>query len=102
MAEYIEHTCGECIHSNICERLPTLTGWDVLNPAYCSAFMNAADVAPVVHGRWHDIYMLTPWVCSGVCSNCDTKSYMNSNFPFANYCPNCGAKMDSKGGNDAN
>ena len=48
MAEYIEHTCGECIHSEICEHLPTLTGWDALNPAYCRTFKNAADVVEVV------------------------------------------------------
>lgn len=60
MAEYIEHTCGECIHSEICEHLPTLTGWDALNPAYCRAFKNANDAVPVVrcfecaipHNKW--------------------------------------------------
>lgn len=52
----------------------------------------AADVAPVVHGRWisknHHGY---EWVF--VCSNCD---YIDG-YPFndrPNYCPNCGAKMD--------
>ena len=54
--------------------------------------MPAADVAPVVHGRWiskndHGY----EWVF--VCSNCD---YVDG-YPFndrPNYCPNCGAKMD--------
>ena len=51
----------------------------------------AADVAPVVHGRWisknHHGY---EWVF--VCSNC---GYIDG-YPFndrSNYCPNCGAKM---------
>ena len=54
--------------------------------------IQAADVAPVMHGRWisknHHGY---EWVF--VCSNCD---YVDG-YPFndrPNYCPNCGAKMD--------
>lgn len=47
MAEHMKHTCGECIHSEICEHMPTLTGWDALNQAYCRAFRNAADVVEV-------------------------------------------------------
>lgn len=50
----------------------------------------AADVAPVVHGRWrwagecgfNDCY---------ICSECG-KIAMND----SNYCPNCGAKMDKE------
>ena len=47
----------------------------------------AADVAPVVHGRWiasHDEF------CA--CSICKYPFYVGWN--QANYCPNCGAKMD--------
>ena len=47
----------------------------------------AADVAPVVHGRWiasHDEF------CA--CSKCKYPFYVGWN--QANYCPNCGAKMD--------
>ena len=46
----------------------------------------AADVAPVVHGRW---------VFGGdgcvICSKCNEEE---SNDNHRNYCPNCGAKMD--------
>ena len=46
----------------------------------------AADVAPVVHGRW---------VFGGdgcvICSECNEEE---SNDNHRNYCPNCGAKMD--------
>ena len=56
--------------------------------------MSAADVAPVVHGRW---ISKNPhgyeWVF--VCSNCD---YVDG-YPFNdrhNDCPHCGAKMDEK------
>ena len=51
----------------------------------------AADVAPVVHGRWiasHDEF------CA--CSICKYPVYVGWN--QTNYCPNCGAKMD--GGKD--
>lgn len=45
--------------------------------------MPAADVAPVVHGRKTNIGCV--WMCS-LCGK---------GLPYgANYCPNCGAKMD--------
>ena len=54
----------------------------------------AADVAPVRHGRW---IRKNPhgyeWIF--VCSNC---GYVDG-YPFNdrhNYCPNCGAKMESE------
>ena len=49
----------------------------------------AADVAPVVHGRWiasHDEF------CA--CSICKYPVYVGWN--QTNYCPNCGAKMDEE------
>lgn len=53
--------------------------------------MKAADVAPVVHGRWVE-YQIPPIIC---CSNCDWATGIEEkNFQ---HCPNCGAKMD--GGN---
>lgn len=53
----------------------------------------AADVAPVVHGRW-DIMGKTK--TRRICSKCrwDVPEYGK----FYSYCPNCGAKMD--GGED--
>lgn len=52
----------------------------------------AADVAPVVHGRWLD----------GRCTVCGWEEpdeigydgYEFSPWGHTNYCPNCGAKMD--------
>lgn len=50
--------------------------------------ISAADVAPVVHGRW---------VFGGdgcvICSECNEEE---SNNNHRNYCPNCGAKMDGE------
>lgn len=48
----------------------------------------AADVVPVVHGRWVE-YQIPPIIC---CSNCDWATGIEEkNFQ---HCPNCGAKMD--------
>lgn len=52
----------------------------------------AADVAPVVHGRWiYDKKAQRPY-----CSVCKGYFYGATNSPMS-YCPNCGAKMN--GGN---
>ena len=49
----------------------------------------AADVAPVVHGRWiYDKKAQRPY-----CSVCKGYFYGATNSPMS-YCPNCGAKMD--------
>lgn len=49
----------------------------------------AADVTPVVHGRWlyGDYYDI-----GDVCSECGWDSQMTH--PSYRYCPNCGARMD--------
>ena len=58
----------------------------------------AADVAPVVHGRWEwdpeDIYR---------CSNCAEKSHVKEvmGHPDWGYCPSCGAKMDGGDSDEA-
>ena len=49
----------------------------------------AADVAPVVHGRWiYDKKVQRPY-----CSVCKGYFYGATNSPMS-YCSNCGAKMD--------
>ena len=49
----------------------------------------AADVAPVVHGRWiYDKKAQRPY-----CSVCKGYFYGVTNSPMS-YCPNCGTKMD--------
>ena len=62
----------------------------------------AADVAPVVHGRWivKKEWRLGRWVKWLECSNCgehEDNFDMYEMMPFCepyDYCPNCGAKMD--------
>lgn len=58
----------------------------------------AADVAPVVHGRWiHDGHRINGGIDWCHCSECGK----SDNFcARTNYCPSCGAKMDEKEGKD--
>ena len=58
----------------------------------------AADVAPVVHGRWIERERYTFGVMYD-CSICDNRILDNGH--SWNYCPNCGAKMDERMSNNA-
>lgn len=54
---------------------------------------HAADVAPVVHGRWDGDTCTAcklPWKYNMV-QDADDWGYFD---PMPDYCPNCGAKMD--------
>lgn len=55
----------------------------------------AADVAPVVHGRWvcKNNQLFPPY-----CSACLTDSHRKGYTPY--YCPFCGAKMDLEAQDD--
>lgn len=70
---------GSCFSSEPCEKLVS---------EFASAY--AADVAPVVHGRWVTYYRSGTTVAEGYVSTCcDMWNNRKSD-----YCPNCGAKMD--------
>ena len=63
--------------------------------------MPAADVAPVVHGKWvHSRYDRSSGQFDVVkCSRCGLEAYaMAYHVRDGNYCPRCGARMD--GGNE--
>ena len=88
------------------KRLSNLESWcqDLRKPGLTQALqmfeeIPAADVAPVVHGRW--IERRVPHAMEGISAKCSvcTKSVQYLGNPL-NYCPNCGAKMDG-GANDA-
>lgn len=56
----------------------------------------AADVAPVVYGRWiKDDFLSDDVNNAEKCSQCGELIGWFGNLP--NYCPNCGAKMDGAG-----
>ena len=89
MAEYIEREAAEDAAGEA-----YLKG---LNPLWELRDVPAADVAPVVHGRWDDSgrYTFPSGNAAVRCTNCGcalTESeYRLNNW---NYCPVCGAKMD--------
>ena len=83
MTEYIER-------EKVLSKAAPLAGcFSNMISAYDVIMIPAADVAPVVHGRWlyGDYYDI-----GDVCSECDWDSQMTH--PSYRYCPNCGAKMD--------
>ena len=54
----------------------------------------AADVAPVVHGRWEESVVIqtdTSTLYDYTCSECSIVTSRGSN-----YCPNCGARMEGE------
>lgn len=84
MAEYIER---EAAIRFLLNDSPEQVNYSREDAADCIRYMDAADVAPVLHGRWvasHDEF------CQ--CSLCKYPVYAAWN--TTNYCPNCGAKMD--------
>lgn len=87
---------AECINREAAIRAllndaPEQVSYSREDAADCIRYMDAADVAPVVHGRWlcGDYYDI-----GDVCSECDWDSQMTH--PSYRYCPNCGAKMDKE------
>ncbi len=50
----------------------------------------AADVAPVVHGRWNVVEGRR--LDNAICSNCGRR--FQAYYEAYRFCPNCGAKMD--------
>ena len=97
MAEYIER---EAALREIERREKFLVGDKTITTDAMKSFIKnrpAADVAPVVHGRWDDSGRYTfPGGGTAVrCTECGcaltVSEYHLNNW---NYCPVCGAKMD--------
>lgn len=74
-------------------------GYSRENAADCIRYMDAADVAPVVHGRWVEKEKYTFGIMYD-CSLCENRILDNGH--SWNYCPNCGAKMDGERKDEAN
>lgn len=97
MAEYIERErTVELLRSlgNREYRKEKGTIQDAIKMISYTEYTPAADVAPVVHGRWEE-YLIPNILC---CSNCDWGIDPLCKSP---YCPNCGAKMGIKDGGDS-
>ena len=82
MPEYIEREAFKSKYL-CCGYLPEMSEEEFDN-------FPAADVAPVVHGRWGDNDIPGSMLCG--CSVCGFTCGASSFF----YCPNCGAKMDGE------
>lgn len=90
MDEYIE--LGAAIKSLLNDS-PEQVNYSREDAADCIRYMDAADVAPVRHGRWE---------CGKPCPVCGRDRFEGLDADIwadwePPYCPNCGAKMD--GGN---
>ena len=112
MAEYIKREeaikriqktyCADCSSYNgvKCRACGTGDAIDMIEDA------PAADVAPVVHGRWEVCDYVEPdghgcgttrYENAGLrCTHC-VHVFKRGSFWRINYCPNCGAKLDLEG-----
>ena len=67
----------------------------------------AADVAPVSHGRWVDKPLIKSFKHTNIpvveCSACgiDFCDIINNHYFMYKYCPNCGAKMEKRSANES-
>lgn len=94
MTEYVEKE--EAIKA-IANDLPEQVRYSREDAGDCIRYMDAADVAPVRHGRWiiHQAFEGKRHNCNECieCSECNTW-FGHDCYAKTNYCPNCGAKMD--------
>lgn len=81
MAEYIERSAAI--------RALTLHDCDSADAKVAILELPTADVAPIVHGRWGE-----NGIGIIICSECGNGYNLIAR--YANYCPNCGAKMDEE------
>ena len=100
MAEYIEREAAVKAFNNFDAGRADSPPFTLLTPEEFAEYLYelpAADVAPVVHGRWiHDGRRVESGIDWCHCSECGK----SDNFcARTNYCPKCGAKMDGGAGN---
>lgn len=99
MVEYIEKEaaqkiicgwCGVCKSPTVCD----LMHCDDICPQF--AQIPAADVRPVVHGKWVPVGADDLDEGMFMCSECGSEHFFPElllNIPADNFCPNCGADM---------
>lgn len=90
MDEYIQR-------ETLLERAEYDNNYRLIIPAEALKSAPAADVVPVVHGRWDDSgrYIFPSGAAAVRCTNCGC-ALTESEYRLINwnYCPVCGAKMD--------
>ena len=108
MAEYIELEAAFNAITDLAGKASTRSAYEAIwKSARALKKIPAADVAPVVHGRWLPVHEseMTGWqpelagydpIGGYVCAVCKEEAVYdcNDNFVLSNYCPHCGAKMD--------
>ena len=87
MAEYIKREAAKDVVTTVYCDTPDIN-LSVEKFEHAINSIPAADVAPVVHGRWVNNGIPESMLCG--CSVCGFTCGASSFF----YCPNCGAKMD--------
>lgn len=89
---------AECIERDVVMKrimaAKWMDGYDGAMAMEIAASAPAADVAPVVHGRWIEDGSLII-----TCSEC--KRGYNLIAKYTHYCPNCGARMDGGADHEA-
>ena len=75
---------------------PEQVGYSREDAADCIRYMDAADVAPVRHGRWIEPSRLYYGAKQYECSLCYSDIFWKKHSITEKYphCPNCGATMD--------
>ena len=92
MAEYIEREAAIRVVNG--QSSLTMTRSSLIDSI---SKLPAADVAPVVHGRW--VPTKAPFM--NECEDCSVCGYRTVWGRRYNYCPNCGAKMDGGDSDEA-
>ena len=90
MAEYIER---EAAIRALLNDAPEQVGYSREDAADCIRYIDAADVAPVRHGKWNRPYISGTKRRNPYCF-CTWCGQPVKPKKVTNYCPNCGAKMD--------
>ena len=93
MAEYIDR---EALKNDIAKSTEPFNTGSVFRAINCQI---AADVAPVVHGRWieQEDPMLDVYYTCSACKEdfyIETTGCTEKDLFLYTYCPNCGARMD--------
>lgn len=96
MSEYIERESAIKSLLNDCLGQVSYSREDA---ADCIRYMDAADVAPVRHGRWIEPPRLYYGAKQYECSLCYSDTFWNKHCITEKYphCPNCGCVMDLEG-----